>query len=65
MLQRCSPIAVAWVGFACRKTHLAKSDSQPQIKAILAKSDSQPQIKAILEKGRKNTIRPDYRLISP
>jgi len=31
------PIAVAWGGFAARKTHLALSDSQPQIKAILEK----------------------------
>jgi hypothetical protein len=38
-----APIALAWGGFAARKTHLALSDSQPQIKAIL-------------EKGRKNTI---------
>jgi hypothetical protein len=38
-------IAVAWGGFAARKTHLAKSDSQPQLKAIL-------------EKGRKNAIGP-------
>ncbi len=37
------PIAVAWAGFAARKTHLAFSDNQPQLKAIL-------------EKGRKNTI---------
>jgi hypothetical protein len=36
-------IALAWGGFAARKTHLAKSDNQLQIKAIL-------------EKGRKNTI---------
>jgi hypothetical protein len=43
MLQRCYPIAVGWGGFAARKTHLALSDSQPQIKAVL-------------EKGKKNTI---------
>ncbi len=58
------PIALAWGGFAARKTHLALSDSQPQLKAILALSDSQPQLKAILEKGRKNTICPGYSLIS-
>jgi hypothetical protein len=45
------PIAVAWAGFAARKTHLAKSDNQPKLKAIL-------------EKGRKNTIGSGYRLIS-
>jgi hypothetical protein len=37
------PIAVAWGGFAARKTHLANPVSQPELKAIL-------------EKGRKNTI---------
>jgi hypothetical protein len=44
-------LAVAWGGFAARKTHLALSDNQLQIKAIL-------------EKGRKNTIGSDYGLIS-
>jgi hypothetical protein len=37
------PIAVAWGGFAARKTHLALSDSQPKLKALF-------------EKGRKNAI---------
>jgi hypothetical protein len=37
------PIALAWGGFAARKTHLAKLDGQPKLKVIL-------------EKGRKNAI---------
>jgi hypothetical protein len=45
------PIALAWGGFAARKTHLANPDKQPKLKAIL-------------EKGRKNTIGYGYRLIS-
>jgi hypothetical protein len=58
------PIAVAWGGFAARKTHLANPDKQPKLKAILANPDKQPKLKAILEKGRKNTIGYGYRLIS-
>jgi hypothetical protein len=43
------PIALAWGGFAARKTHLALSDSQPQLKALF-------------EKGRKNAIARNIRL---
>jgi hypothetical protein len=45
------PIALAWGGFAARKTHLANSHRQPQIKAMF-------------EKGRKSTICSGYKIIS-
>jgi hypothetical protein len=41
------PTALAWGGFAARKTHLALSDSQPQLKALF-------------EKGRKMQLPETY-----